>query len=135
MRRGCGAAARQKEFSNMTPFDKTPTEIRLNKDKNNLAVAFDDGEVFEFTAEYLRVMSPSAEVQGHSPDQRKTVPGKKNVKISNIEPVGHYAIKITFDDGHDTGVYSWKHLYEIGQQKEFLWDRYIRELEEQGKSR
>jgi len=119
----------------MTPFDKNPTEIRLNKAKDNLKVSFDDGKEFEFSAEYLRVMSPSAEVQGHSPDQRKTVPGKKSVKISDIEPVGHYAIKIVFDDGHDTGVYSWKHLYEIGEQKDFLWDRYTRELEEQGLSR
>ncbi len=119
----------------MQIFELEPTEIKLNRDKDRLDVTFEDGESFEFSAEYLRVMSPSAEVQGHAPDQRKTVPGKKNVKITGIEEVGHYAIGLTFDDGHDTGVYSWKHLYEIGKNREFLWDRYIRELEEQGLSR
>jgi len=119
----------------MQVFELQPTEIKLNKDKNNLSVAFDDGETYEFTSEFLRVMSPSAEVQGHSPDQRKTVPGKKNVRITDIEPVVHYAVKITFDDGHDTGVYSWKHFYQIGENQSFLWKRYIDELAEQGKSR
>ncbi len=119
----------------MEIFELQPTEIKLNKARDQLTVAFDDDKTFEFSSEYLRVMSPSAEVQGHSPEQRKTVPGKKNVKVSNIEPVGHYAVTLTFDDGHDTGVYSWKHLYQIGENKEFLWDRYIRELEEQGLSR
>ena len=119
----------------MQIFELEPTEIKLNKDKDQLNVTFDDGEKFEFSAEYLRVMSPSAEVQGHAPDQRKTVPGKKSVKITGIEEVGLYAICLTFDDGHDTGVYSWKHLYEIGKNKDFYWDRYIRELEEQGLSR
>jgi len=124
-----------KDERKMELFDKQPTELKLNKDKNNLKVTYDDGKLFDFSTEYLRVMSPSAEVQGHSPDQRKTVPGKKSVTITNIEPVGHYAVKITFDDGHDTGVYSWKHLYEIGENRDFLWDRYISELEEHGKSR
>lgn len=119
----------------MEIFELEPTEIKLNKEKDFLTVTFEDDKVFEFTAEYLRVMSPSAEVQGHSPEQRKTIPGKKNVKISKIEPVGHYAVQIDFDDGHDTGVYSWKHLYEIGENQTFLWDRYLRELGEQGKSR
>jgi DUF971 family protein len=119
----------------MEIFELAPTEIKLNKDKDHLSVVFDDGKGFEFSAEYLRVMSPSAEVQGHSPDQRKTVPGKKNVKITDIEAVGHYAVTLKFDDGHDTGVYSWKHLYQIGENKDFLWDRYIKELEEQSLSR
>ena len=116
-------------------FELQPTEIKLNKDKDQLMVAFEDGENFEFTAEYLRVMSPSAEVQGHAPDQRKTVPGKRSVKISNIDTVGHYAVTLIFDDGHDSGVYSWKHLYEIGKNKDYLWERYVLELEEQGMSR
>ena len=119
----------------MQIFELEPTEIKLSKDKDQLTVSFEDDSNFDFSAEYLRVMSPSAEVQGHAPDQRKTVPGKKNVKITGIEEVGHYAVTLTFDDGHDTGVYSWKHLYEIGKNKDFLWDRYIKELEEQGLSR
>ena len=119
----------------MEVFELEPTEIKLNKAKDHLTVAFEDDSVFEFTTEYLRVMSPSAEVQGHAPDQRKTVPGKKSVKITAIDTVGHYAVTLTFDDGHDTGVYSWKHLYQIGKNQEFLWDRYIKELEEQGLSR
>ncbi len=119
----------------MEIFELEPTEIKLNKGKDQLSVAFEDGENFEFSSEYLRVMSPSAEVQGHPPDQRKTVPGKKNVKITGIEEVGLYAVTLTFDDGHDTGVYSWRHLYDIGKNKDFLWDRYVRELEEQSLSR
>ncbi len=119
----------------MQIFELEPSELKLNREKDRLTVVFDGEDVFEFSAEYLRVMSPSAEVQGHAPDQRKTVPGKKNVKITDIETVGHYAVSLTFDDGHDTGVYSWKHLYEIGKNRDFLWDRYIRELEEQGLSR
>jgi DUF971 family protein len=119
----------------MKVFELEPTEIKLSKDKKLLTVVFDDGKAFEFTAEYLRVMSPSAEVQGHSPEQRKTVPGKQHVKITDIEPVGHYAVKLTFDDGHDTGVYSWKHFYEIGENQGFLWERYLRELIEKGLSR
>ena len=84
----------------MEVFELQPTEIKLNKSKDQLTVAFDDEKIFEFSSEYLRVMSPSAEVQGHAPDQRKTIPGKKNVRISNIETVGHYAVTLTFDDGH-----------------------------------
>ena len=116
-------------------FDLNPTEIRVTKDKDSLSVTFDDGKHFDFTAEFLRVMSPSAEVQGHSPDQRKTVPAKKNVRIARLEEVGHYAIKIVFDDGHDTGIYSWKHLYELGSEHEALWQGYLRELAEKGLTR
>ncbi len=112
-----------------------PTEIRLKKDKKVLAVAFDSGESFELSAEFLRVNSPSAEVQGHSPDERKTVPGKKNVEIMTIEPVGNYAIRIAFDDMHDTGIYSWHALADLGREHDALWDRYLKELEEQGLSR
>lgn len=119
----------------MEIFESVPTEIRVNKDKDNLDIEFDTGDKFSFTAEFLRVMSPSAEVRGHSPDQKKTVPGKKNVKIATIEEVGHYAIKIVFDDGHDTGIYSWKHLHEIGEEQEGLWMAYLEELAEKGLSR
>ena len=86
-------------------------------------------------AELLRVTSPSAEVQGHSPEQRKTVSGKRMVKISNIEPVGNYAVKISFDDGHDTGIFSWKYMMELGQEQEGRWKYYLYELEEKGLSR
>src|SRR3954467_4140479 len=82
-----------------------PTELRLSKDKSSLRVAFDDGAAFDLPDEYLRVMSPSAEVQGHSPSERKTVPGKRQVGIIGIEPVGNYAVKLVFDDMHDTGIF------------------------------
>ncbi len=116
-------------------FDKVPTEIQVNRDKDRLTVNFDDGASFTFTAEFLRVTSPSAEVQGHAPHERKTVPGKKNVRITQVEPVGNYAIKIAFDDGHDTGIYSWKHLYETGQNQDAIWQQYLNELAEKGLSR
>lgn len=112
-----------------------PTEIRLNPDKDELKVSFGGDTQFTFPAELLRVMSPSAEVQGHSPEQRKTVGGKRFVKIRNIEMVGNYAIRISFDDGHDTGLYSWKYLMELGQEQEGRWKFYLFELEEKGLSR
>ena len=112
-----------------------PTEIRLNDDKNRLTVTFDDGKAFELPAEYLRVMSPSAEVQGHSPDQRQTVPGKQNVRVTAIEPVGRYAVRIKFDDGHDTGLYSWSYLHELGSHHDDWWQQYLDEIEEKGMSR
>ncbi len=92
-----------------------PTEIRLMKDKRTLCVSFEDGSHFHLAAEYLRVESPSAEVKGHSPAERKTVPGKRNVTISAIDPVGNYAVKLKFDDGHDTGLFTWDYLHELGQ--------------------
>ena len=87
-----------------------PTEIRLAKDKKTLTVAFDTGESFALAAEYLRVKSPSAEVQGHAPEERKTVPGKRNVQILEVQPVGNYAVRLVFDDMHSTGIYSWDYL-------------------------
>lgn len=112
-----------------------PTEIRVSKDKAGLTVSFDDGTQYSYSAEYLRVMSPSAEVQGHSPDQRVTVDGKKHVHIANVEPVGNYAVRIVFDDGHDTGLYSWSYLHDLGRESEERWAQYLRELEEKGLSR
>jgi DUF971 family protein len=112
-----------------------PKEIRLNSDKNKLSIGFDNGSNFDYRAEFLRVLSPSAEVQGHSPDQRVTVPGKIDVLVKAIEPVGNYAVRIVFDDGHDTGLYSWEYLHELGESRDTRWQEYLDELEEKGLSR
>ena len=112
-----------------------PKEIRLNTAKNKLTVGFDNGSSFDFEAEFLRVLSPSAEVQGHSPDQRKTVPGKSEVLIKAIEQIGNYAVRITFDDGHSTGLYSWEYLHELGEAHDERWQEYLDELKEKGLSR
>ena len=112
-----------------------PTEIRLNAGKDKLSVSYDSGSSFEYTAEYLRVMSPSAEVQGHSADQRVTVPGKSGVRIKAIEQVGNYAVKIVFDDRHDTGIFSWDYLHELGKEHAERWEGYLAELESKGLSR
>lgn len=115
--------------------DIWPTEIRLRKDRRSLAITFDDGSAYDLPAEYLRVMSPSAEVQGHSPDQRKTVGGKKDVEIIKVEPIGNYAVRLTFDDLHDTGIYAWSYFLELGRDRDMLWADYLRELEEKGLTR
>ena len=112
-----------------------PTELRLSRDKRTLRVAFDDGSAFDLPAEYLRVMSPSAEVQGHSPSERKTVPGKKEVEIISIEPVGNYAVKLVFDDMHNTGIYGWDYLFSLGANHAERWHNYLAELEAKGLSR
>jgi len=115
--------------------DRWPTELRLAKDRRSLRVVFDDGASFDLSAEYLRVTSPSAEVQGHSPAERKTVPGKKDVEIIGVEPVGNYAVKLVFDDLHDTGIYGWNYLYELGAGYERKWQAYLDELSAKGLSR
>jgi DUF971 family protein len=112
----------------MTKSDPWPTELKVDKDRRLLTVAFDDGASFTIAAELLRVMSPSAEVQGHSPEERVTVPGKKAVRILRIEPVGNYAARIVFDDGHDTGLYTWTYLRELGENKEERFQDYLAEL-------
>jgi DUF971 family protein len=112
-----------------------PTELRLQKDRKALAVAFDNGDRFELPAEYLRVKSPSAEVQGHSPDERKTVAGKQNVAILEIQPVGNYAVRLVFDDMHSTGIYSWTYLHELGRNRERYWQEYLDELAAKGMGR
>ncbi len=112
-----------------------PTELRLHKDRKVLAVTFDDGESFELSAEYLRVRSPSAEVQGHSPDERKTVAGKKNVAILEVNPIGNYAVRLVFDDMHSTGIYSWDYLLELGRNREGNWQEYLDEIAGKGLSR
>ncbi|MGL4395584.1 MAG: gamma-butyrobetaine hydroxylase-like domain-containing protein [Hyphomicrobium sp.] len=100
-----------------------------------LKAAFPDGRTFELPAEMLRVMSPSAEVQGHSADQRVTVPRKKAVKISDLKPVGNYATRITFDDGHNTGLFTWGYLHLLGREKDQRWAAYLEELAAKGLTR
>jgi DUF971 family protein len=113
----------------MSPTQRPwPTELRLAKDKKSLTVTFDEGASFTLSAEYLRVTSPSAEVQGHSPDERKTVPGKRNVAILEIHPIGNYAVRLVFDDMHSTGIYSWDYLYELGRDHARIWQDYLDEL-------
>ena len=112
-----------------------PSEIRLAKDKRTLNVAFDDGSAFDLSSEYLRIASPSAEVQGHSPAERKTVPGKRQVEIIAVEPVGNYAVKLVFDDMHDTGIYGWDYLYRLGAEHEERWQAYLDEMKAKGLSR
>ncbi len=112
-----------------------PTELKLDAEKRVLSVSFDDRRSFALPAELLRVMSPSAEVQGHSPEQRVTVPGKKAVRILKLEPVGNYAVRITFDDGHDTGLFIWEYLRDLGENQETRFQSYIQELAAKGLTR
>ena len=112
-----------------------PTEIRLSKDRRTLHVAFEDGASYALPAELLRVESPSAEVQGHGPTQKKTVPGKREVEIIAVEPVGHYAVKLSFDDMHDTGIFGWDYLRELGEHGEAKMQAYLDELAAKGLSR
>jgi DUF971 family protein len=112
-----------------------PTELRLHKDGKTLTVAFDNGESFDLAAEYLRVRSPSAEVQGHSPAERRTVGGKRDVAILELHPVGNYAVRIVFDDLHSTGIFSWDYLFELGQNRERYWRDYLEELAAKNLSR
>jgi len=112
-----------------------PTQIRLAADKRRLHVAYDDGAAFELPSELLRVCSPSAEVQGHGPGQRKTVGGKRNVTIAGVEPVGNYAVRLRFDDGHDTGIFSWVYLRELGANLDARMHAYESELKAKGLNR
>jgi DUF971 family protein len=113
----------------------TPTEIRLKRADKRLEVDFDDDNHVAFSAEFLRVESPSAEVQGHGPNQRRTVPGKRHVGILGVEAVGHYAIRILFDDGHDTGIFSWDYLHMLGREQQDRWYAYLAALAKQGLGR
>ncbi|AMN41561.1 gamma-butyrobetaine hydroxylase-like domain-containing protein [Rhodoplanes sp. Z2-YC6860] len=112
-----------------------PTELRLAKDRRSLTVSFDSGESYALEAEYLRVLSPSAEVQGHSPAERKTVPGKRQVAILEVQPIGNYAVRLVFDDTHSTGIYSWDYLAELGRDRTAKWQGYLDELKSKGLSR
>jgi DUF971 family protein len=112
-----------------------PVEIRLRTRSRLLEVSFDDGTRYELPAEYLRVHSPSAEVQGHGGGEGVLVSGKEDVAISAVEPIGHYAVRLLFDDGHDTGLYTWKYLHELGSEREKRWLMYLRRLEQAGLKR
>lgn len=112
-----------------------PTELRLAKDRRALTIAFAHGEQFSLPAEYLRVESPSAEVQGHGPSERKFIPGKREVEILKIEPVGHYAVRLVYDDMHDTGLYTWDYLLKLGREQDMRWQAYCDALAAAGTSR
>jgi DUF971 family protein len=112
-----------------------PLEIRVVRAERRLEIDFDDGARFSYPAELLRVESPSAEVQGHTPSQKVTVPGKRAVGIVDVTHVGNYAVRITFDDGHDTGIYSWPWLYQLGRDQERIWLEYLDGLNARGLSR
>ncbi len=113
----------------------TPTNIVLHNRSRVLEVAFEDGRTYKLPYEYLRVVSPSAEVRGHGPGQETLQVGKRDVTITEVEPVGHYAIRPTFSDGHNSGIYSWDYLYEIAVQQDQLWTDYLRRLAAAGASR
>lgn len=121
----------------MSGTEKTvmPTEIKLHQKSRVLEVAFADGSVFHLPCEFLRVYSPSAEVRGHGPGQEVLQMGKKDVEITGIEPVGTYAVVLQFSDGHDSGIYSWEYLYELGRNYDAMWEQYLHRMEEAGASR
>ena len=122
----------------MAGLDKNtprPTEIKLHQQSRELEIAFDEGSVFKLPCEFLRVYSPSAEVRGHGPGQEVLQVGKKDVNIVRIEPIGTYAVALVFSDSHDTGIYSWDYLYELGRNYITLWDAYLKRMEEAGASR
>ncbi|WP_137131286.1 DUF971 domain-containing protein [Rhizobium sp. FY34] len=117
-------------------FDQAwPTELRVSEDRRTLTVSFDDGASFSLPAEMMRVLSPSAEVQGHGPGQKVTVPGKRLVGIRNVVAAGNYAVRIAFDDGHDSGIFTWRYLRELGQDGASLFAGYEAELAEKGMNR
>jgi len=112
-----------------------PTEIKLHQKSRQMEITFDDGQRFELSYEFLRVYSPSAEVRGHGPGQEVLQTGKRNVDITELEPVGSYAVQPCFSDGHDSGIYSWDYLYEIGSDRDRLWRQYLERLEASGLNR
>jgi DUF971 family protein len=133
-----GAAVYQTTGATMSPDVQSkawPTELRLRRDRHALSITFEGGEAIELAAEYLRVRSPSAEVQGHSPDERKTVPGKKNVAILEVQPVGNYAVRLVFDDLHSTGIYSWDYLADLARNHDAYWREYLDDLSAKGLTR
>ena len=119
----------------MTPADPRPLEIKLRSKSRLLEVAFEDGRSFELPFEYLRVYSPSAEVRGHGPGQETLQLGKHDVLVRSVEPVGNYAVRLVFDDGHNSGIYTWAYLYELGRDQDALWQRYLQRLRDAGLDR
>ena len=115
--------------------NNTPTEVKLRKRSNTLELIYSDGNYLEFPSEFLRVHSPSAEVRGHGKGQEVLQAGKRNVRLKSIAPVGNYALKLEFDDGHNSGIFSWDYLMSLGRDKKTLWDDYLLKLEKAGKSR
>ena len=120
---------------NTNATEAWPTELRLHKDRKTLTVSFEGAGSFDLPAEYLRIKSPSAEVQGHSPDQRKTVPGKSHVGIMEVLPVGNYAVRLVFDDMHSTGIFGWSYLLDLGRNQARYWQDYLDELAAQNMTR
>lgn len=121
----------------MTPSESSvwPVEIRARRAERRLEIDFEDGTSYSLPAELLRVESPSAEIQGHTPSQKVTIGGKRLVTIREVQPVGNYAVRLVFDDGHDTGIYSWSYLSKLGREQETIWQAYLDALERQGLSR
>jgi len=119
----------------LTANTPIPTEIKLHQQSRFMEIAFNDGSRFQLPYEYLRVFSPSAEVRGHGPGQEVLQAGKKYVEVNNIEPVGQYAVVLMFSDGHETGIYSWDYLYDLGVNQDRYWQAYLRRMEEAGESR
>jgi DUF971 family protein len=111
---------------------RTPTEIKLRRQSRVLDVAFDDGQRFELSFEYLRVYSPSAEVRGHGPGQETLQLGKHEVQVVKVDPIGNYAVRLVFNDGHDTGLYTWGYLYELGETRAAKWQHYLDRLQQLG---
>ncbi|AXT45260.1 MULTISPECIES: gamma-butyrobetaine hydroxylase-like domain-containing protein [Chromobacterium] len=122
-------------MSGLSPDAPAPQDIQLHAVSRVLEISFDDGARFELPCEYLRVYSPSAEVRGHGAGQEVLQTGKRHVAVTALEPVGHYALKITFDDGHDSGLYSWSYLYELGAKRDQYWQDYLNRLAAAGASR
>ncbi|TCS43207.1 gamma-butyrobetaine hydroxylase-like domain-containing protein [Reinekea marinisedimentorum] len=116
-------------------MDAKPVSIDFNREKQILTIVWSDESTFEYSSEFLRVYSPSAEVRGHGQGQETLQVGKKDVSIKDLKPAGRYALKIVFDDGHDSGIYDWKYLYRIGEKQDFYWQDYLRRLEEAGAKR
>jgi len=119
----------------MSDAQAWPTELRLHKDRKTLSITFDNAERYDLAAEYLRVKSPSAEVQGHSAEERKTVPGKRDVEILEVLPVGNYAVRLVFDDMHSTGIFDWDYLRNLGRNHASRWQEYLDELAEKNLTR
>ena len=122
----------------MAGLDKTtpsPTEIKLHQKSRLLEIAFEDGKCFTLPFEFLRVYSPSAEVRGHGPGQEVLQIGKKDVEITQVEPVGSYAVQLVFSDGHDSGLYAWNYLYNLGENQDSMWAHYLERMQEAGASR